>query len=82
MGPLAVMRAEHRQIDELFEAARRETDIDALRSVIGNLLELAFGHFQKEEQVLFAMARQHLDEATLTDLGDEWAVSRNVTINR
>ncbi len=81
MGPLAVMRAEHRGIDDLLDVARRETDIAALKSVIGQLLELAYGHFQKEERVLFAMARQCLDEATLTELGHEWAASRNVTVN-
>ena len=81
MGPLAVMRSEHRGIDDLLEAARRENDIAALKSVIGRLLELAHGHFQKEERVLFALARQFLDEATLTELGDEWAASRNVTVN-
>ncbi len=80
-GPLAVMRAEHRGIDDFFEAAKRETDIAALKSVIGQLLELAYGHFQKEERVLFAMARQCLDEATLTELGHEWSARRNVTVN-
>ncbi len=80
-GPLAVMRFEHREIDERLENARQETDIAALKSVIGQLLELAHGHFQKEERVLFALARQFLDEATLTELGDEWAASRNVTVN-
>ncbi|MAG96819.1 MAG: hypothetical protein CMM08_09060 [Rhodospirillaceae bacterium] len=82
MGPLAVMRAEHRQIDDLLEAAKQETNITALRSVIGKFLDLAYGHFQKEEQVLFGMARQHLDEATLTELGDQWAASRSVTVTR
>ena len=57
MGPLAVMRAEHRQIDDLLEAAKQETNITALRSVIGKFLDLAYGHFQKEEQVLSGMAR-------------------------
>ncbi len=82
MGPLAVMRAEHRQIDDLLEAAKQETNITALRSVIGKFLDLAYGHFQKEEQVLFAMARHHLDDATLTELGDQWAASRSVTVTR
>ncbi len=82
MGPLAVMRAEHRGIDDLLEAARRETDVTALKSVIGRLLELAYGHFQKEERMLFAMARQCLGEATLTEMGDEWAARRNVSNNR
>ena len=81
MGPLAMMRAEHRAIDDLLEAARRETDIAALKSAIGQLLDLAHDHFQKEETVLFPMARQCLGEATLTELGHEWAAGRNVTVN-
>jgi hemerythrin-like domain-containing protein len=81
MGPLAVMRDEHRAIDDFLEAARRETDIAAIRSAIGQLLDLAHDHFHKEEMVLFPMARQCLDEATLTELGDEWAARRNVNVN-
>ncbi len=81
MGPLAMMRDEHRAIDDLLDAVRRETDIAALKSAIGQLLDLAHDHFQKEETVLFPMARQFLGEATLTELGDEWAASRNVTVN-
>ena len=80
-GPLAVMRSEHREIDGLVETAKGEADPAALASVIDRLLDLALGHFQKEEAVLFAMARQFLDEATLTDLGDQWAARRNVTVN-
>ncbi len=82
MEPLAMMRAEHRAIDDLLEAARRETDIAALKSTIGELLDLTHDHFQKEEVVLFPMARQCFDEAALSELGDEWAASRNVTVNR
>jgi hemerythrin-like domain-containing protein len=81
MGPLAVMRDEHREIDNLLDAAGQESDLGALRSLIGRLLALAHGHFQKEEQVLFAMARRFLDDATLTEIGDRWAESRNVTVD-
>jgi hemerythrin-like domain-containing protein len=81
MGPLAMMRDEHREIEDLLEAARRESDIAAIKSAIGQLLDLTHDHFQKEETVLFPMARQHLDEAKLTELGDEWAARRNVTVN-
>ncbi|MCH7603746.1 MAG: hemerythrin domain-containing protein [Planctomycetes bacterium] len=81
MGPLAVMREEHRGLDDLLKAAKQETDAGALKSVIDQLLELAYGHFQKEEEVLFAMAQQFLDEATLTELGDEWAARRKVIVD-
>ncbi|MDP6426739.1 MAG: hemerythrin domain-containing protein [Rhodospirillales bacterium] len=81
MGPLAVMRSEHSGIRDFLEAARRETEIGALKSVLGGLLDLAHGHFQKEEMALFAMAEQFLDEAALTELGDEWAARRNVAVD-
>jgi len=81
MGPLAVMRAEHRGIDDLLEAAGRETDIAALKSLIGELLELAVSHFQKEEKVLFVMAQKFLGDETLNELGNEWAASRNVIVD-
>jgi iron-sulfur cluster repair protein YtfE (RIC family) len=81
MGPLAVMRSEHRDIDGLLDAARQESDLGALKSLISRLIVLAHGHFQKEEQVLFAMTRQFLDDATLTVLGDQWAESRKVTVD-
>ncbi len=80
-GPLAVMRSEHDGLEDFLTSAIRETDPGALKSVIGQLLELAYDHFHKEEQVLFGMAQQFLDEAKLTELGDEWAASRNVVVD-
>jgi hemerythrin superfamily protein len=81
MGPLAVMRDEHRRIEELLGAAMRETDAGTLKSVIGELLDTAYDHFQKEEGVLFAMAQQFLDAETLNAAGDDWAARRKVTID-
>ncbi|MDH3231627.1 MAG: hemerythrin domain-containing protein [Alphaproteobacteria bacterium] len=80
MGPLAVMRAEHGRIDGLLDAARQEDDVAALKSLIGELLTLAYGHFQKEESVLFDMAERFLGAATLTELGGQWAAARNVIV--
>ena len=81
IGPLMVMRAEHRGIDDLLEAARVESDPSALRATITELLDLAAGHFAKEERALFPMARRFLDEATLTALGDRWAQRRAVAVD-
>ncbi len=77
-----MMRAEHRALDDLLETAKSETDTAALKSTIGELLDLAHDHFRKEEMVLFPMARQCFDEAALSELGDQWAVCRNVTVDR
>lgn len=81
MGPLAVMRAEHRGIEYLLAAAQREPDPAALGRIVADLLDLAQGHFQKEEMALFPMARRFLDEVTLTRLGDGWATRRKVNIH-
>lgn len=80
MGPLAVMRSEHQGIDDLLEAARGEADLASLKSLVGRLLALASGHFRKEETVLFGMAQQFLGDAVLSELGEEWAAARNVTL--
>lgn len=80
MGPLAVMLSEHRGIDELLEAVRRETDAAALADLVHRLIELSAGHFRKEEMVLFGMARRFLDRDTLDELGAEWAAARNVAL--
>ena len=74
------MREEHRQIEDLLTAAKLRSDTGALRSVIGQLLDLAHDHFQKEEGVLFAMAGQFLDAADLTELGNDWAARRKVML--
>ncbi len=80
MGPLAVMRAEHRGIDDLLAAAGSAPDLAALKATVNELLDLAQGHFQKEEGVLFGMAEQFLDEAVLSELGDQWAAARGVIL--
>ncbi|MBT5374459.1 MAG: hemerythrin domain-containing protein [Rhodospirillaceae bacterium] len=81
MGPLAVMKGEHKAIDDLLDALATETDIAALKSLTNELIDLAFSHFQKEEGALFPMARQFLDEAKLSELGDLWAQKRKVNAN-
>lgn len=80
-GPLAVMRSEHRGMEELLDTAREETDIASLKSLIGRLLELVDGHFRKEEMVLFGMARKFLGDETLSELGEQWAAARGVAID-
>jgi len=80
MGPLAVMRAEHGQIDGLLDAARQEREVDALKSLMLQLLHLARSHFRKEESVLFEMAEHVLGTAALTEMGDRWAEVRNVIV--
>lgn len=80
MGPLAVMRKEHRELDELLLSAKTANDLTGLKAVVGQLLDLAVDHFRKEETVLFHMAGRILDGDTLARLGDQWAARRRVTL--
>lgn len=80
MGPLAVMRAEHRELDELLLSAKTTNDPAGLKALVGRLLDLAVDHFRKEEVVLFHMAERILDEDTLARLGAQWAERRRVTL--
>lgn len=80
-GPLAVMRMEHQELEELLGKAKNEKDINSLKSIVTQFLDLGCSHFRKEEMVLFGMAQQVLDEQKLLELGELWADSRNVTID-
>ncbi len=77
-GPLAVMRAEHEEIDATVEAiARGDGDAQRLRSLIA----LARNHFNKEEHVLFPMAQQAIEAGTLEELAGRWATARKVALH-
>ncbi|MBC8338410.1 MAG: hemerythrin domain-containing protein [Rhodospirillales bacterium] len=80
MGPLEVMRGEHREIDRLLAAARDADTVGVCASCLRDLLTLLRQHFTKEERVLFVLAQQHLDEDTLNTLGDTWAETRAVAV--
>jgi iron-sulfur cluster repair protein YtfE (RIC family) len=79
-GPLAVMRAEHDEIksalQQLEEARNLEDGVDC----VARVLSLLRDHFQKEEEILFSVARQVLDDETQIRLGKAWAEARRVTI--
>ena len=80
MGPLEVMRAEHREIDRLAAAARNAPTAAACAGSLRDLLALLREHFHKEERVLFVLAQRHLDEDALNALGDAWAETRTVAV--
>lgn len=80
MGPLEVMRAEHREIDRLLDAAQASATAAACAGHLRDLLALLRQHFIKEERLLFVLAQQHLDEDVLEALGGTWAETRAVAV--
>lgn len=79
MGPLAVMRQEHDEIERTLDRVQKASDLAEAQQGVLHALQVARDHFAKEEQVLFPMAHQMLDEETLTRLGTQWAELRKLT---
>lgn len=80
MGPLAMMRMEH---DEMEGALSRAQDVQALaeaQAFVLHAVQVARQHFAKEEQVLFPTANRVLGREALADLGQRWAERRGVRI--
>ena len=75
-GPLAVMRMEHDQITDLLAKIESASNLDSARAFAKQMIQITRGHFQKEEQILFRMARQVLSEGELSSLGVAWAQKR------
>ncbi|MBI5824545.1 MAG: hemerythrin domain-containing protein [Chloroflexi bacterium] len=75
-GPLAVMRMEHDQIVNLLGQIASATELEQGRALAAQMIAVSRAHFQKEEQVLFRMARQFLGEEQLSALGAQWAQRR------
>lgn len=81
MGPLAVMRMEHDQIESLFGRISQASSLSEAQGLTLQLIHIAQDHFAKEERVLFPMATQILDQETLLELGVRWSEQRQVAIS-
>ncbi|MBI3920190.1 MAG: hemerythrin domain-containing protein [Armatimonadetes bacterium] len=77
-GPLFVMRMEHDQLEGLLGQLPQLEDLDQAKDMLAEAITVARQHFGKEEQILFAIARQSLDADTLNRLGGEFAARRGV----
>ncbi len=75
-GPLAVMRAEHEQVEGMLERLAQVEDVEEAEALAARLVAIAHEHFEKEEEVLFPMADQLLGEEELRSLGDQWITRR------
>jgi regulator of cell morphogenesis and NO signaling len=81
-GPVAVMRAEHDEIDRALHELRTSADEATARRLLLHAAATARDHFAKEEQVLFPLAEQLLGAGELERLGAIWAERRGVAIVR
>lgn len=78
MGPLEVMRTEHDEIEDGLNQLAKVQDLAQAQKLLRHVIEIARDHFLKEEQILFVMAEEFLDEKTLNKLGAKWLKKRGV----
>ena len=76
-GPIAVMRAEHEEVEGTLERLTQVEDVHEAKALAAHLVTVAHEHFAKEEQVLFPMAEQLLSADELRGLGERWAALRH-----
>lgn len=80
-GPLAVMRREHDEIEELLEEARTRDDPARAADLLREAVAVAREHFEKEERAAFPMAERVLGADELEALGARWAERRGVRLD-
>jgi hemerythrin-like domain-containing protein len=79
-GPLAVMRNEHEENEHALRQIDGAQNLGDGVDFVVAALSAVRDHFQKEEEVLFSLARQTFDDETQIRLGKAWAEARHVTI--
>ena len=81
LGPLRCLRHEHEQMDRRIRALFRLDDEAAMREQLKALLDLTRRHLAREEEVMFAAARNALSAGVLEECGAEWARFRGVIVS-
>ena len=80
-GLFAELRADHQEIRHGLEQIEDAQDINEALKAVPEILDTARRHFQKEEEVLYALADEVLDDETLSRLGEIWTAERSETIS-
>ena len=74
----AEMRADHEQIKFGLERIEDARDLDEALEAVRQTLDIARRHFKNEEEKLYALAEEVLDDETLIQLGEAWAIAHSV----
>jgi iron-sulfur cluster repair protein YtfE (RIC family) len=75
-GPIATMKLEHEELESGLSRIAEEPDDAKAREVLERVLVVGRQHFAKEDEVLFPMAEQILDDGALGELGASFAERR------
>ncbi|MEE9141004.1 MAG: hemerythrin domain-containing protein [Alphaproteobacteria bacterium] len=73
----AEMHADHERIRHELEQIENARDIDEALDAVGKILGVARRHFKSEEEKLYGLADEALDEEALDRLSEAWAAARS-----
>jgi hemerythrin-like domain-containing protein len=74
----AEMRADHEQIQFGLERIEDARDLNEALEAVRQTLDIVRRHFKNEEEKLYALAEEVLDDETLIQLGEAWATAHSV----
>ncbi len=74
----AEMHADHEQIRLGLERIEDARDLNEALEAVRQTLGIARKHFKNEEERLYALAEEVLDDDMLNQLGEAWATARSV----
>jgi hypothetical protein len=77
---IAEIQAEHHEIRDGLKQIENAQHIEHAVNAVRLTFAVTRQHFEKEEQVLYPLARQLLHEEALSGPGDAWAEARRMTI--
>jgi hemerythrin-like domain-containing protein len=80
VGPLAVMRAEHEEIETELERAAHASSVRQGTDALRRAIDRARVHFAKEERIVFPIAKEQMETARLSSLAEQWAARRGVVL--
>lgn len=80
LGPLKCLRHEHQMMDQMIRNLFRLSDAAQLREQVKSLLDVTRRHLAREEEIMFAAARQALPADELEHQGSHWAEARGVAL--
>jgi hemerythrin superfamily protein len=81
LPPVRVMRADHEELERLFDQLGSDTPPASFSAAVGHAVDLTRDHFNKEEMVLLPYADAHLEVSALERLGEQWSQLRGVTLS-
>lgn len=70
--------ADHEQIQSGLARIENARDLDEAIEAVRETLAISRNHFKIEEEKLYALAEEVLDDETLTQLGEAWAAAHSM----